>query len=243
MLVRASVAAAAMLFTGMTLYSVNLRQTYDEMYPADGLKREAFSICHQTDQTFIRAIRSDRIGCYDRMPNSFALAIGWVRRGAGLAAPPPTSFGTLETADLFLAGVARQEARAAARRESAGAAAASPACAKSASAPAAPPPSLAEIKLAPLDGRPVLEQIGATQPSRAPIAAATDRSGPIAALVGLPSDRQPNPLLQQPGSRLVNGMAGSTGVPQPERSSAPESGEAAGSPTPGAIATSCPSPA
>lgn len=113
MIVRASVVAGAALFAGLTLYSMDLRQTYEEMYPADGLKRDAFGICHQSNSTFVRAIRADRVGCYDSMPNSFALAIGWARRGAGLAAVPPQSLGTLETADLLIAGRSfRMQARA-----------------------------------------------------------------------------------------------------------------------------------
>lgn len=116
MLVRASVTAATVMFTGMLLYSVDLRQTYDEMYPAETLRRDAFSLCHQSDPTFVRAIRSDRINCYDKMPNAFALAIGWARHGSGLAAPPPAS-GILNEADLFMDRLAVQERRLAAQRD------------------------------------------------------------------------------------------------------------------------------
>ncbi len=86
MLVKASVAATALIFAAVGLSSIDLRQLYNEMYPVNGLRRDVLTLCHQAEPTFIRAVKVDRVGCYDSMPDPVELAIGWVRTSSRLAA-------------------------------------------------------------------------------------------------------------------------------------------------------------
>jgi hypothetical protein len=68
---------------GMAL-SLNPREIYNQMYPVEALKRDAFRICHDTDPGFVRALEPDREHCFDSMPHTIALAIGWVQPQAAL---------------------------------------------------------------------------------------------------------------------------------------------------------------
>lgn len=86
MLVKASIAATALICTVVSLSSIDFRELYNEMYPVNGLRRDVLGLCHQVAPTFIRAVRSDREGCYDSMPDPVELAIGWVRTSSRLAA-------------------------------------------------------------------------------------------------------------------------------------------------------------
>jgi hypothetical protein len=62
-------------------HSLNPHELYNEMYPVETLKRDTFRICHESDPTFIRAVKEDREACYDSMPNAIEVALGRVRRG------------------------------------------------------------------------------------------------------------------------------------------------------------------
>src|SRR5205085_7898489 len=86
MLVKASIAAAALVSAVVSLSRVDYRELYNEMYPVNGLRRDVLTLCHETKPTFIRAIEEDRIGCYDAMPDPVARAIEWVRTSSRLAA-------------------------------------------------------------------------------------------------------------------------------------------------------------
>src|SRR5215207_9023994 len=107
MLVKASFAATALICAAVSLSSVDYRELYDEMYPANGLKRGVLSLCNATKPTFVRAIEADRVNCYDSMPASIERAIGWVRTSARLAAlnKVPTA---MEVAERLLVEAAAQ---------------------------------------------------------------------------------------------------------------------------------------
>ena len=113
MLLKASFAAVALVGAAVATHSVSLRDLYNEMYPPNGLKREVFGICHDSDPTFIRAVKADRVACNDSMPHNIALAIGWTRHGTGYAAPPPDN-SAIAAAEAFLK---RLEVAASARAE------------------------------------------------------------------------------------------------------------------------------
>src|SRR6185437_15763784 len=65
--------------------SLDPRALYNEMYPVEAVKRDAFHICHDADPTFVRAVKIDREACFDGMPNVIAIALGRVRPSAALA--------------------------------------------------------------------------------------------------------------------------------------------------------------
>jgi len=102
MLVKACIAATALICAAVLLSAVDFRDLYNEMYPVNGLKRDVLGLCHQAQPTFIRAIRGDRVNCYDSMPDNVELAIGWVRTSSRLAAlsRKPTA---MELAERLLA--------------------------------------------------------------------------------------------------------------------------------------------
>jgi hypothetical protein len=86
MLVKASILAAALISAGASLSSLDFREIYDGMYPVNGLRRDVLNLCHEVEPTFVRAVSSDREGCYDSMPDPVERAIGWVRTSARLEA-------------------------------------------------------------------------------------------------------------------------------------------------------------
>lgn len=86
MLVKSSIAAVAVIAAVVGLSRVDYRQLYDEMYPANGLRRDVLNLCQDFKPTFVRAIETDRVGCYDSMPDPVERAIGWVRTTSRLAA-------------------------------------------------------------------------------------------------------------------------------------------------------------
>jgi hypothetical protein len=70
--------------------SIDMRGLYDQMYPVSTLKRDALDLCHESDPTFVRAWRGDRVACYSGMPHAIAVALGFVHPSttlAGLFAP------------------------------------------------------------------------------------------------------------------------------------------------------------
>jgi hypothetical protein len=86
MLVKLGLAVAALAYATVSLAAVDYRELYNEMYPANGLKRGVLGLCQAAKPTFVRAIEQDRVDCYDSMPSSIERAIGWVRTSARLAA-------------------------------------------------------------------------------------------------------------------------------------------------------------
>jgi len=86
MLVKSSIAAVAVIAAVVGLSRVDYRQLYDEMYPANGLRRDVLNLCQDFKPTFVRALETDRVGCYDSMPDPVERAIGWVRTTSRLAA-------------------------------------------------------------------------------------------------------------------------------------------------------------
>src|SRR5436190_12156435 len=86
MLVKASIAGAALIGAAVSLISLDFRELYNEMYPVNGLRRDVLGLCHEAKPAFVRAVRRDRENCYDSMPHSVELAIGWVRTSSRLAA-------------------------------------------------------------------------------------------------------------------------------------------------------------
>jgi hypothetical protein len=86
MLVKLGIAAAVLTYATVSLASVDYRELYNEMYPANGLKRGVLGLCQAAKPTFVRAIEQDRVDCYDSMPSAIERAIGWIRTSARLAA-------------------------------------------------------------------------------------------------------------------------------------------------------------
>jgi hypothetical protein len=84
MIGRASFIAIAVLSAGVGAHSLNPRELYNEMYPVETLKRDAFHICRDADPTFVRAVKVDREACYDSMPNSIEVALGRVKPAGAL---------------------------------------------------------------------------------------------------------------------------------------------------------------
>jgi hypothetical protein len=72
------IAAVCALISANTLHP---RELYNEMYPVEALKRDAFHICNDANPAFIRAVGADREACYASMPHIIAVALGRVRPG------------------------------------------------------------------------------------------------------------------------------------------------------------------
>ena len=114
MLVKSSIAAVAVIAAVVSLSRVDYRELYDEMYPVNGLRRDVLHLCQDVKPTFVRALQTDRVSCYDSMPDPVEIAIGWVRTSSRLALMRrPTA---VELAEKFLVEAtmpARRPARAA----------------------------------------------------------------------------------------------------------------------------------
>ncbi len=82
MLAKASFAAIAVISAAVGATSINPRELYNEMYPVEAMKRDAFHICRDADPTFIRAVKGDREACFDSMPHVISIALGRVRPAA-----------------------------------------------------------------------------------------------------------------------------------------------------------------
>ena len=122
--------------------SLNPRELYNEMYPVETLKRDAFRICLDTDRTFVRAVKIDRESCFDSMPHTIEVALGRVPRVTALAANDP-----VRQAELILELAAippRQPVTVPRSFDNTGALRAAPA-----PCPPGPPPAMA-----PVNGRP-----------------------------------------------------------------------------------------
>jgi hypothetical protein len=86
MIGRKSFVAIALVSGLIGAHSLNPRELYNEMYPVETLKRDAFGICHAANPSFIRAFKDDRETCYDSMPNAIEVALGRVHPGAQINA-------------------------------------------------------------------------------------------------------------------------------------------------------------
>jgi hypothetical protein len=65
--------------------SLHPRELYNQMYPVEALKRDAFRICNDANPTFIRAVWADREACYNSMPHVIAVALGRIRPSDAVA--------------------------------------------------------------------------------------------------------------------------------------------------------------
>ena len=74
--------AIAVVSALLGAHSLNPGELYNEMYPVETLKRDAFHICNAADPSFVRAFKDDRETCYDKMPNAIEVALGRVHPGA-----------------------------------------------------------------------------------------------------------------------------------------------------------------
>ena len=72
--------AIAAAFALVGAQSIHPRELYDQMYPIEALKRDAFHICNEANPAFIRAVGADREACFNSMPHIIAVALGRVRR-------------------------------------------------------------------------------------------------------------------------------------------------------------------
>jgi hypothetical protein len=82
---RAGFIAVAVVSAVVGAHSLNPREVYNEMYPVETLKRDAFHICNDADPTFVRAVKVDREACYDSMPQAIEVALGRTHPGGALA--------------------------------------------------------------------------------------------------------------------------------------------------------------
>lgn len=82
---KAGFIAVGLVFAAVGMQTLNPRELYREMYPLEPVKQDAFQICDQADPTFVRAVGSDREGCYDRMPHVMAVAMGRLKPADDLA--------------------------------------------------------------------------------------------------------------------------------------------------------------
>jgi hypothetical protein len=85
MLGRTGFIAIAVISAVVGAHSLNPRELYNEMYPVETIKRDAFHICGDADPTFVRAVGADREACYDSMPHVIAVALGRVKPGGALS--------------------------------------------------------------------------------------------------------------------------------------------------------------
>ena len=85
MLGKAGFVAIAVISAGVGAHSLNPRELYNEMYPVETLKRDAFHLCNEADPTFVRAVKVDREACYDSMPHTIEVALGRIRPGGALS--------------------------------------------------------------------------------------------------------------------------------------------------------------
>jgi hypothetical protein len=85
MIGKAGLVAAIAIAAVASGRSIDMRGLYDQMYPVSTLKRDALDLCHESDPTFVRAWRGDRVACYSGMPHAIALALGFVHPSSALA--------------------------------------------------------------------------------------------------------------------------------------------------------------
>ncbi|HWB50502.1 MAG TPA: hypothetical protein VG651_15435 [Stellaceae bacterium] len=74
----------ALVSAAIGAHTLNLRELYNEMYPLEPVKRDAFHICDDSDPTFVRAVSAEREACYSKMPHIMAVAMGRIKPGGAL---------------------------------------------------------------------------------------------------------------------------------------------------------------
>lgn len=84
MIGKAGLVAAIAIAAVVSGRSIDMRGLYDQMYPVSTLKRDALDLCHESDPTFVRAWRGDRVACYSGMPHAIALALGFIHPSSAL---------------------------------------------------------------------------------------------------------------------------------------------------------------
>jgi hypothetical protein len=84
MLGKVGFVAIVLVSAGIWTHALNPRELYNEMYPVETLKRDAFHICNDADPTFVRAVKVDREACYDSMPHAIELALGRIHASGAL---------------------------------------------------------------------------------------------------------------------------------------------------------------
>jgi hypothetical protein len=84
MLGKVGFVAIVLVSAGVATHPLNPRELYNEMYPVETLKRDAFHICNDADPTFVRAVKVDREACYDSMPHAIELALGRIHANGAL---------------------------------------------------------------------------------------------------------------------------------------------------------------
>jgi hypothetical protein len=84
MLGKVGFVAIVLVAAGVATHPLNPRELYNEMYPVETLKRDAFHICNDADPTFVRAVKVDREACYDSMPHAIEVALGRIHTNGAL---------------------------------------------------------------------------------------------------------------------------------------------------------------
>ncbi len=77
--------AIALIAAAIGARSLNPRELYQEMYPLEPVKQDAFHICDEADPTFVRAVGAEREACYNKMPHVMAVAMGRIKPGGALS--------------------------------------------------------------------------------------------------------------------------------------------------------------
>lgn len=103
MIGKAGLVAAIAIAAVASGRSIDMRSLYDQMYPVSTLKRDALDLCHESDPTFVRAWRDDRVSCYSGMPHAIAMALGFVRPASTLAELFSPFGGGIDGSDSLLA--------------------------------------------------------------------------------------------------------------------------------------------
>lgn len=107
MLAKIGLAVVLLVCAAVPMSQVNYGELYNEMYPVNGLKRDVLNLCTSAKATFVRAVASDRVNCYDSMPDNVDLAIGWVRTTDRLLAEKVPS--AVDVAEKLLADMAARQ--------------------------------------------------------------------------------------------------------------------------------------
>lgn len=82
---RLTILATVLGLGAIGAHSIHPRELYQEMYPLEPVKQDAFHICDEADPTFVRAVGTEREACYNKMPHIMAVAMGRVKPGGALS--------------------------------------------------------------------------------------------------------------------------------------------------------------
>jgi hypothetical protein len=78
-------AGVALIFAAFGAHTLKPRELYQEMYPFEPVKQDAFRICDDSDPTFVRAVGTEREACFNKMPHVMAVAMGRIKPGGALS--------------------------------------------------------------------------------------------------------------------------------------------------------------